>query len=211
MNYFVQKGDQRLGPFTLVELHAQAQSGKIARTDLAQSEGMSEWVPVSQVLGNIPVPAVTSYGASAAPAMEPAPRLVPLPANLHWLILLVLDIISRNLFNLIWALYLAHWARKLQGENKPLILVSMYPAGIIAGMIASLNHNEIAGGILILAGAITYLFGVFSIRSEMEDYYNSTENIGLTLSGPMTFFFSTIYLQYHINRIAKMKKAGTIS
>ena len=27
----------------------------------------------------------------------------------------------------------------------------------------------------------------------MEEYYNSTENIGLQLSGVMTFFFSTVY------------------
>jgi hypothetical protein len=45
----------------------------------------------------------------------------------------------------------------------------------------------------------------------MEEYYNSTENIGLSLSGVMTFFFSAVYLQYHINRIARWKKTGELS
>jgi hypothetical protein len=46
----------------------------------------------------------------------------------------------------------------------------------------------------------------------MEDYYNSTENIGgLQLSGVMTFFFSTVYIQYHINRLARWKKTGVLS
>jgi hypothetical protein len=45
----------------------------------------------------------------------------------------------------------------------------------------------------------------------MEEYYNSVENCGLILSGGMTFFFSTIYLQYHINKIAKWKKTGVMS
>ena len=67
------------------------------------------------------------------------------------------------------------------------------------------------GGLFILAGAIVYLFGVFSIRAAMEDYYNSTENIGLTLNGVMTFFFSTVYIQYHINRLARWKKTGVLS
>jgi hypothetical protein len=45
----------------------------------------------------------------------------------------------------------------------------------------------------------------------MEEYYTSTENIGLTLSSPMTFFFSTLYIQYHINRLARWKKTGVLS
>jgi hypothetical protein len=44
----------------------------------------------------------------------------------------------------------------------------------------------------------------------MEEYYNSTENIGLQLSGAMTFFFSTVNLQHHINRIARWKKTGVL-
>jgi len=42
-------------------------------------------------------------------------------------------------------------------------------------------------------------------QSAMETYYNSNENIGLQLSGAMTFFFSSVYLQFHVNRIAKWK------
>jgi len=63
----------------------------------------------------------------------------------------------------------------------------------------------------IIGGLIAYLFGIFKIRDAMEEYYNSRENIGLSLSGVMTFFFSTIYLQYHVNRIARWKKTGVLS
>ena len=41
------------------------------------------------------------------------------------------------------------------------------------------------GGLLIIAGAIVYLVGIFSIKSAMEEYYTTTENIGLQLSGVM--------------------------
>jgi hypothetical protein len=51
---------------------------------------------------------------------------------------------------------------------------------------------------------------VFSIKAAMEEYYNSTENIGLSLSGVMTFFFSTVYIQYHINQISRWKKTGVL-
>jgi hypothetical protein len=216
MNYFVKRGEEKFGPYSLADMQQYVQSGNISLSDMAQSEGMSEWVPVSQVLGNIPVPA-TGYAAAAAPAMEPAIELVPLAPNLHWAVLLLLDVVTRQLFNLIWALVQANWARKLIKDNKPLVLVAMYPAGIIAGILAAVigagarnDFATIVASVCILAGIIAYIIGIFNIRSAMEDYYNSTENIGLSMSGVMTFFFSSIYIQYHINRIARWKKTGEL-
>jgi len=111
----------------------------------------------------------------------------------------------------------ANWARKLIKNNKPLVLVAMYPAGIIAVIVAGLvgggdsDALAIPAGVCVIGGVIAYIMGIFSIRSAMEEYYNSTENIGLSLSGVMTFFFSAIYLQYHINRIARWKKTGDLN
>ena len=213
MQYFVKRGEQRFGPYTLADLQRYVQSGNIALEDVAQSEGMADWMPVSQVLGNIPATAVTSGGAAAAPA--PERDLVPLPPNWHWSLILILGLFTRQLFNLVWALIQANWARKLSGDNKPMVLVAMYPAGMIAGILMTVFFRSDGmaglGAIFILAGAIVYLVGVFSIRAAMEDYYNSTENIGLQLGGVMTFFFSTVYIQYHINKIARWKKTGVLS
>jgi hypothetical protein len=216
MKYFVKRGEEKFGPYSLADIQHYVQSGNISLGDLAQSEGMSEWGPVSQVIGNIPIP-VTSYGAAVGPAMEPALDLVPLPPNLHWAVLLILEIVTRQLFNLIWALVQANWARKLIKNNKPLVLVAMYPAGIIAGIAAGVigaggnsDATAVAAGLCVIGGVIAYIIGIFSIRSAMEEYYNSIENIGLSLSGVMTFFFSAVYLQYHINRIARWKKTGEL-
>jgi len=211
MQYFVKRGDQRFGPYSLSDLQRYVQSGNILSDDLTQSEGMNDWVAVTQVLGDIPATPVSSDGSADVLAVEPA--LVPLAPNLHWGIVLVLDIITRQLFNPIWALVQANWARKLINDNKPMVLVAMYPAGMVAGILTIALYRDTAalGGVFVIAGVIAYLFGVFSIKAAMEEYYNSTENIGLTLSGVMTFFFSTIYLQYHINRLARWKKTGTLS
>jgi hypothetical protein len=168
---------------------------------------MADWVTVSKVLGTIPVTA-----SGVQPITEPEVHLVELPPNLHWGILLVIEAVTRNIFNLIWALVQANWARKLVNNNKPIVLVAMYPAGIVAGILALLNRStRPLGGLFILAGLIVYLVGIFSIKAAMEEYYTSTENIGLTLSSPMTFFFSTLYIQYHINRLARWKKTGVLS
>ncbi|GAC1670362.1 MAG: hypothetical protein PVS2B2_00840 [Candidatus Acidiferrum sp.] len=213
MDYFVRRGEQEFGPYTLAELQEYVQSGRVLAGDLAKSEGLADWLPVSQILGNIPAPPV-----AAAVTAAPPPDLVPLAPNLHWGILLLLVVLTRQFFNWIWAFVLANWARKLTGNNKPMVLVAMYPAGFLTGMLVILfgaaTHSEITaavGGICILAGAIVYIFGIFKIRDAMEEYYNSCENIGLVLSGVMTFFFSSVYLQYHVNRIARWKKTGVLS
>jgi len=222
MNYMVKRGEDRFGPYTLTDLQKYFQEGRVLPGDFAQSEGMAEWVPVSQILGNIPLPALApAAGASTVPAQE----LVPLPPNLHWAVLLVLLVIVRVvqsmlavLFTWVWALILANWARKLSGNNKSMVLVAMYPAGFVAGVMAigfgNTSHEagfSALGAVFIIAGVIAYIFGIFKIRDAMEEYYNSRENIALTLSGVMTFFFSTIYLQYHVNRIARWKKTGILS
>jgi hypothetical protein len=210
MEYFVKRGEERFGPYSLSDLQQYIQSGNLVAGDLAQSEGMADWVSLSQVLGNIPAMAMAGGGVAVATVTEP--QLVELPPNLHWSIVLILGLLTRQLFNLIWALLQGNWARKLSGSNKPLVLVAMYPAGMITGFLTIVLFRSLAplGGLFFIAGAIVYLFGVFSIKAAMEEYYNSTENIGLQLSGAMTFFFSTVYLQYQINSIARWKKTGVL-
>jgi len=218
MEYFVRRGEQQFGPYTLAEMQEYAQTGRIVGTDVAKSEGLADWVPVLQILGNIPMQ-VAPVVAVAAPI-----ETVPLPPNLHWVVLLLVLIFGiffgalAVLFNAAWSLVLANWARRMVNDNKAMVLVAMYPAGVLAGIYAfgfgSANNAPGAlaiGSILFLAGLIAYIVGIFKIRDAMEEYYNSRENIGLNLSGVMTFFFRTVYLQYHINRIHRWKQTGILS
>lgn len=210
MEYFVKRGEQRFGPYGLADLQKYVQSGNLATEDLAQSEGMTEWVPLSQILGNIPAPVVGAGGDALVPVA--GPQLVPLPPNLHWSLVLIFGIVTLQLFNLVWALVQANWARKLSGDNKSMVLVAMYPAGIIAIMLIAIlcpGATPLTGLFRLIIGII-YIVGMFSIKSAMEEYYTTTENIGLQLSGVMTFFFSTVYIQYHINSITRWKKTGVL-
>src|SRR5450631_3330862 len=131
MEYFVKRGEQSFGPYALADLQKYVQSGNLVLEDMAQSEGMTDWVPLSQILGNIPALAI----GGSAPVIAAEPQLVPLPPNLHWSIVLILGVFTRQLFNLVWALIQGNWARRLTGDNKPLVLVAMYQTGMIAGIL----------------------------------------------------------------------------
>src|SRR6478672_11457380 len=56
MKYYVQRQLNEYGPYTLADLQRYVAQGSILLTDLTRSEGMTDWVPVSQVIGNIPAP-----------------------------------------------------------------------------------------------------------------------------------------------------------
>jgi hypothetical protein len=212
MNYQVKRGEELFGPYSLSDLQSYFQSGRISLEDLTKSEGMAEWIPVSQVLGNVPIPIAATAGGvnnGASYADEAQPQSVGLPPNLPWWILLILSLFTRQLFNFIWALVQANWARKLCASNTPLVLVAMYPAGMISGLVAFAIGQpgfQVLGSVLIFAGVVFYIVGIFNIKSAMEAYYNSTENIGMQLSPVMTFFFGIVYIQYHVNDLARGKK-----
>ena len=50
MPYQVSRNGQTYGPYTLEDLQRYVASGNIASTDLAKSEDMPDWIPVSQII-----------------------------------------------------------------------------------------------------------------------------------------------------------------
>ena len=230
MNYFIKRELNEYGPYSLADLQKYLASGNILLTDLCRSEGLPDWVPVSQVIGNIPVPvaapqppasaAGTVYGgtpAYGAPAgyAAPAAEQYPAPPSLHWGILLLLGVLTCGLFGWVWAFIQAAWVRKVEAESKALIyygvsvglLLLMFAAAFAEG--AQGRPGAINSPVFLLGrigGGIMWIVAAFNMRSSIEDHYNSREPIGLSLNGVMTFFFSIYYFQYHFTKINEMKR-----
>ena len=228
MNYFIKRELNEYGPYSLADLQKYVASGNILLTDLCRSEGLTDWVPVSQVIGNIPVPAAaqqpapgTVYGGGApaygAPGGHVAPVVsqYPPPPSLHWGILVLLGVLTCGLFGWVWAFVQAAWVKKVDPESKALLyygisvglLVLTFGAGFAEGMAG--RPGAANGGIFLIcriAGGIMWLVAAFNMRSSIEDHYYSKEPIGLSLNGVMTFFFSIYYFQYHFTRINEMKQ-----
>jgi GYF domain 2 len=208
MNYFITRNGQQYGPYTLADLQRYVASGQILLTDLARSEGMSEPVPVSQIVGTIPA---LQTQISASPVINSA--LYPDPPNLHWGLVLLFSLLSCGLFSAAWNLVQAAWMKKVAPDSKALYY---YVAGIcvLAAILFSSfetlyahSPNSVGGAMNLVYGILT-LIGRFSLRSSLERYYNSVEPVGLSLGPVMTFFFGDIYFQYHFNQIMRRKYEG---
>lgn len=247
MKYFIRRDLNEYGPYTLADLQRYVAQGNISPNDLTRSEGMTDWVPVSEVIGNIPAPAAaplgssvegtvyggpgtvyagpqhgsgtvyggpsTGFGTAAAPAFS-APAV---PVNLHWGLVLLFGILSCGLFYSAWLIVEAAFAKKIKPESKGLLWICIgiaggFVSGFIGGFLKAMNGGQDSpiGPLLTLASIVIQYVGIFTLRSDLEDYYNSVEPINLRLSGVMTFFFSVFYFQYHLSRISRWKKTGML-
>jgi hypothetical protein len=210
MNYFITRDGQQYGPYTLADLQRYAASGEILLTDLARSEGMSEPLPVSQIIGTIPVPQAPVAGTPSPVAPE-----YPDPPNLHWALVLLFGVITCGLFISVWDLVQAVWMRKVSPRSNAIYYYAISMVIILLVFVVSfatgLHHageprssNPVLS-LLQLADLVIVLIGRFSLRSSLEEHYNSAEPMGLMLGGIMTFFFGAIYFQYHLNDIVRRK------
>jgi hypothetical protein len=127
----------------------------------------------------------------------------PVPPRIHWALLfvaiagtegLVLWLVPQpyrdllvNLVIAAWPIYLCIWIRKIDTQS-----LSLYWA------LASLATGFLFSWLL-------WIVVIFEIREELLEHYNRREPIGLRLNLLMTVFFSFIYFQYHLNRIAQDK------
>jgi GYF domain 2 len=214
MLYRVTRSGQNYGPYTLEDLQRYVASGNVLLTDMAKSDEMAEWVPVSQLLGAATPPAPTVYGVT--PAGYPA-GIVPYPdpPNLHWGLVLLIGLFTCGLFWFVWDIVQAAWMRKVNPRSNALILYiaefvlsCLGSGGRIAMMASSGFHRHYAlAGLLLFAITFTLLeLARFDMRRSMEEHFNGPEPIGLSLSGVMTFFFGSFYFQYHFTRINEMKR-----
>ena len=213
MEYRIKRGQEEFGPYTLTDLQTYLQSGDLLPDDLVLSEGMAEAAPLREVLGDIPAAteAVPEWGGED-------PRIVQLPPNLHWALVLVLSIVTRSLFTEVWIILQAYWAHKLSGKNTALVLSVISPAALFCGVLAigfgqygNILPLLAVGSVIFLGSLVCRIMASFAIRDAMEEYYNTVENVGLMMGPVMTFFFGAIYIQYQINSIARWKKTGVMS
>lgn len=206
MNYMISRDGEEFGPYSLADLQRYVATGDIALTDMVRSEGMTDFLPVSQVIGTIPVPASVAPISMAVQGVE-----YPSPPNLPWWLVLIFDIVTLGMFEAAWGLVLAIWMRKLAPQSRAVYYYGGYVACIacvfVLSFMAALAHtpNPLVA-LFNFVGFVLTLCARYSLKNSLEEHYNSAEPMGLLLSGIMTFFFSVIYFQYHLNDIVRRKK-----
>lgn len=162
MKYYIRRDLNEYGPYTLADLQRYVAQGNVSPADLTRSEGMTDWVPVSQVIGNIPAgvpagsgtvygmpgaPGTPSYGTASVPqtgsAYSGAPGYgaaggapgMPVPPDFHWALVLLITFFC-GIFHLVWLFVENSFVRKLnRDDNSLLFLLSGMGVQIVAFVI----------------------------------------------------------------------------
>ncbi len=237
MPYQISRNGQTYGPYTFEDLKRYVASGNVLPTDLAKSEEMAEWLPVSQILaGTEGLPAqpaapftpnaysdvstpVAPY-AAAAPIANLAESPYPDAPNLHWGLVLLFTCLTCWFFMPIWNLVVNAWLKRVQ-PNATSLLYYAGAYGLLLVQIFSLHsviHQMTPGVHAHTGSAVSNLLGVvvwvlrlvarYMERAFLEEHFNGPEPVGLRLDAVMTFFFGGIYFQYKLNEINAMKQAA---
>lgn len=190
MPYQISRNGQMYGPYTLEDLQRYVASGNVLATDLAKSEEMTEWLPVSQILASpaaaaAAVPPAFSNPSFAAPA-DPGPvygnpayatpmtgaalAASPYPdaPNLHWGLVLLFSFLTCGLFMMIWNVVVNAWLRKVQPNSTSLFyFVVAYALLFIRVLVAvpyglhlAMHSREDLGGATAGVSALLSLLGI---------------------------------------------------
>ncbi len=218
MTYQISRDGQEFGPYSLADVQRYVGTGNILLTDLARAEGSTEWISVSQVVGTIP-----AMQPQVPVAYAPA-SMYPDAPDLNWAIVLLLSIVTCGLFTIAWNLIQALWIKKVQPETKALlfylIVIGLAVINVItsAGRMALLlgSRGQVHRGMYPMIGisavftiaslVMQWIIYPFAMRDSLLKHFNQADPVGLQLSPVMTFFFGSLYFQYHINRINEIKR-----
>jgi hypothetical protein len=234
MNYWINRGGQQYGPYSLADLQRYVASGNILPTDLARGESMSQWVPVSQILaggGQMPRPPAPSpqpqpspqqaygqapvYSQPGAVASQPQPVPVqggPLPPGMEWFVVLLIAIFTCGIFSAVWMFIQANFVKQIRPASNALLFYAIGIGGVFAAVFLTFARELLMLAPLVNLGcAVLIIVGHFQMKAALEDYYNTVEPIGLRLNGVMVFFFNVFYFQYHFSRIRKWKTTGVLT
>lgn len=230
------RNGEKFGPYEPDLLRQWVAEGKVARDTMAWREGMAQWLPLDQVIDLGPAaapPPPPPFGGDLPPMSARAGRsgfddlgresvtdrrrALPSPPSMHWFALVLLCIVTLNIFGLVWRFIQANWVKKIDASSNGvayfivslvLIVVGyfMTVGGVVAG--GTTSGMALLGRLITLAGAIVYIVGYFamaaSIKRALPKYGASPEIGGITL-----FFFPMAYMQSQLTWVEAFKRTGS--
>jgi hypothetical protein len=133
----------------------------------------------------------------------------PHPPSLNWGLVLVLSLVTLGVFSWLWLIRISIWARKVNRSSYSLVFCVLAPITfLVQSLIEGISPESGINALLSLIGLAFVQIGQFSLRSTIQEYYNTPIPGQLELSRVMTFFFGAIYFQYHFNRLGESKQSN---
>lgn len=144
VSYLVQRQGQQFGPYTLEVLRRYVAEHRISLSDFAWSQGMPSWMPVSQIIGNIPSPMRApqqQYVSHARPQYQQVQPIVVVKPQSYMLSAVLVTLFCCIPFGIVSIVYAAQvdskfsagdYAGAQQASNSAR---SWYHAALVSGLV----------------------------------------------------------------------------
>ena len=214
MHYHVSRNGQTYGPYTLEDLQRYVASGNVLPADLAKTDEMTDWVPVSEILAGSAVPVAAfstpgyanpgyvspgyvdpaynpgTYNSGAALAASPYPDA----PNLHWGLYWLFSWITCTLFSKVMTLVQAAWLRRVQPNSMAIVsYAAQYGIMIMSIIVRSLTHTLIQDQ----GNTANFRFGVYAHQNPLVSLLNLLYFIMIFVSR----FIMRASLEEHFNTV----------
>jgi GYF domain 2 len=208
MHYHVSRDGQTYGPYTLEDLQRYVASGNVLPTDMAKTDEMTDWVPVSEILAGsaMPVAAFSTPGYAnpgyvSAVYVDPAANQAALAAspyqdapNLHWGLYWLFSWITCTLFSKVMTLVQAAWLKRVQPNSMAIVAyAAQYGILILSIVVRSLTHTLIQDQ----TNTYNFRFGVYTHQNPLVSLLNLTYFIMIFVSR----FIMRASLEEHFNTV----------
>jgi hypothetical protein len=108
---------------------------------------------------------------------------------------LLFTVLTCGFFGIVWMFVHAVWVRRIDPTCNALFVLAV---GMPLELVLQFDGHDLLAA---LVGAVAGTWAYFWMRRVIEARF------GIALSGVMTFFFNTLYLQYHLTAIAQGEHA----
>jgi hypothetical protein len=217
MEYLISRDGRRNGPYSAEAIQQLRAEGRILDTDLCWAEGMPGWALVMNafdVAVDLPQQEQGPEDAAAPPlAATPPGPVAPMPPSLHWFVVLALSVVTLGVFGWAWLFVQAAWVRRFDADSRAahVLIAGLFTAlvgGYVAGTMGTGNEQQAALVEMLgtLAAGLLVILAAFRMRDSIVRHFTHGEPMNVSINGVMTFFFTFIYLQYHLTRIAEEKR-----
>jgi Tfp pilus assembly major pilin PilA len=218
---WIGRDGQKYGPYTEAEIRQWLREGRVTPGTLAWRIGLADWVPLSTFIVADPV----VVGAPPAPPPFPlagvayggdipgdARASFPRPPAMHWLLVLLLSIVSFGIFNWIWLFVQSAWVKRIDASSSA---KKWFVAGVLlslaGGFVSGLGSLGLGfGAFMTITASIIVIVGCFSMAGSLRQEI-ARRGLPLEIGGVTLFFFQSLYLQGQLSWLARWKDTGQTS
>ncbi len=217
---WIGRDGQKYGPYTDANVRQWLREGQLTLDTLAWRTGMTEWMPLStfgmsdKFTGVVPPsppppPPLRSaggfYGAETPDEMRES---FPRPPAMHWLVVLLLVVVTFGLFQWVWLFVQSNWVKRIDRSSSA-------RAFFVAGLLIAFGGGFVSGAFNVptmtvlgtLAGTVLVIIGCFSMAGSLRQEA-ARLRLPLEIGGVTLFFFQMLYLQGQLTWLARWRDTG---